>query len=194
MCSKVEIEKVIRGANGRAHKQELQDEENRLMWSVGMSRPIPRTERGIRVTLARKIHAGHRKKKNLDGLYEMLRHGKTMSKVSSATSVIKEPNKPEVRVRNSDIAKFGKKHERNTWLKRFRNQNHKRDLFRKDFGSKKIKCSKKQSDDVSVISSDLSCISAASIVARALKMRIPRRNLKHDETFKSRPYLTNIAF
>ena len=55
-----------------------------------------------------------------------------------------------------------------------------------------MKRNKKQSDDVSVVSSGRSCISSTSNVARSLKMRIPKRNPKHDEAFLNRPDLTQI--
>ena len=42
--------------------------------------------------------------------------GRTVGKVSPTISIIKEPNKTEVRVQNSDIAKFSTKHERYTDL------------------------------------------------------------------------------
>ena len=66
--------------------------------------------------MARNIHENQRQKKNLDGLYEVLAPGSTAGKISPTTSVIKEPNRPEVRVRNSDIAKFGTKNEPDTEL------------------------------------------------------------------------------
>ena len=40
---------------------------------------------------------------------------------------------------------------------------------------------------MSVISSGRSCISTSSNVARALRMRIPKRNPKHDDAFLNRP-------
>ena len=57
-----------------------------------------------------------------------------------------------------------------------------------------MKRNRKQSDDISVVSSGRSCISSASNVARSLKMRIPKRNPKHDQTFIDRPDLTQILF
>ena len=113
----------------------------------------------------------------------MLAPGSTVCKVSP-TSVIKEPNRQEVRVRNSDIAKFGTRAERDTDLTQYierrpkkvnektieqKSYKHKRDLIRKITGDKKIKRNRKQSDDVSVVSSGRSCISSASNVARSLK-------------------------
>ena len=64
MCSHVEIEKVICAAKARAHdeQQNRKDEESRLVWSEGISRPIPRSEGAYRSRLD-KIHAAHRQKK-----------------------------------------------------------------------------------------------------------------------------------
>ena len=130
-----------------------------------------------------------------------------MGKISLTTSVINEPNKPKVRVRNSDIAKFGTKKERDTELGQYidrrpkkiqekteeqKNINTKKDLLRKDLGSKKIERNRKQPDDVSIVSSGRSCNSTSSNVARALKMRIPKCNPMHDEAFQIRPDLTKV--
>ena len=128
--------------------------------------------------------------------------------ISPTTSVFKEPNRQEeVRVRNSDIAKFGTKAERDTELTQYverrpkkisektieqKINKHRRDLIRKNTGDKKIKRNRKQADDISVISSGRSCISSASNEARSLKMRIPKRNPKHDEAFINRPDPTQI--
>ena len=108
MISDIEIERVIGAENARAHdeQQEMKDKEARLIWSEGISRPILFFERSIQFKIARKIHAAHRKKNNLDNLYEVLAPWSTVGKASQTTSVIKEPNSPEVRFRNSDIAKY----------------------------------------------------------------------------------------
>ena len=45
---------------------------------------------------------------------EALAPGSTVERTSDTTTVIKEPGVPEVRVRNSDIAKFDTRAERNT--------------------------------------------------------------------------------
>ena len=186
-------------ARARAEQDKRNDGEQGLIKSEGISRSIPCSERSIQVKLARKLHENQRQKKNLDGLYEVLAPGSAVCKVSPTTSVIKEPNRQEVRVRNSDIAKFGTRAERDTDLSRYIERRpkkinektierkiykHKRDLIRKNTGDKKIKRNKKQSDT--------SCISSASNVARSLKMRIPKRNPKQDEAFSNRPDLTQI--
>ena len=118
MCSDVEIEKFICVANTRAHEEQekIKDGESRLMRSEGNTRPIPRSERSKQLKIARKIHAAQRQKKDLDRLYEVLVPGSTVLKISPTTRVKKETNRPEVRVRNSDIAKFGTRNERDTEL------------------------------------------------------------------------------
>ena len=181
--------------------------EQRLIWSKGVSRPIPCSERNIQVKIARKIHESQRQKKNLDRLYEVLAPGSTVCKISPTTSVIKEPNRQEVRVQNSGIAKFGTIAERDADLGQYierrpkkiyektvekKIMKHRRALVRKNTGDKKIKRNKKQADDISVVSSGRSCISTASNVASSLKMRIPKRNPKHDDAFANRPDLTQI--
>ena len=194
-------------ALARAEQEKRKDGEERFLNSEGVSRPIPCSERSVQVKLARKLHESQRQKKNLDGLYEVLAPGSTVCKVSPTTSVIKEPHKQEVRVRNSDIAKFVTRTERDTDLAQYIERRpkktneqtiehkiykHKRDLIRKNTGDKNIKRNRRQSDDVSVVSSGRSCISSASNITRSLKMRIPKRNPRHDEAFLNRPDLTQI--
>ena len=184
----------------------MKDGEQRLIWSEWVGRPNPCSERSIQVKLARNVHDSQRQKKNLDGLYEVPAPGSTVCKVSPTTSVIKEPNRQEVRVRNSDIAKFGTKAERDLGLGRYIERRpkktykktveqqivkHRRDLVR-NLGDKKIRRNKRQADDISVVSSGRSCISTVSNVARSLKMGIPKSNPKHDDAFANRPNLTQI--
>ena len=130
-----------------------------------------------------------------------------VGKVSPTTSVIKEQNRPEVIVRNSDIAKLGTRHECDTKLGQYIDRrlrkiqertleqkisNHRKELLGKYLGIKKIKRTRKQPDDITIISFGRSCISTSSNVAKALKMRIFKRNPKHDEAFQNRPDLTQI--
>ena len=70
MCSDEEIEKVICAANAQDHKEQQKpnDEEPRPIVFEGISRPISQSERRVQVKIARKKHAAHRQKKNLDGL------------------------------------------------------------------------------------------------------------------------------
>ena len=127
----------------------MKDGEQRLIWSEGVSMPIPYSERSFQVKIAKKIHDNQRQKKNLDGLHEVLAPGSTVCKVSPTTSVIKEPNRQEVRLRNSDIANFGTKAERNLDLGQYIERRpmkiyektveqkivkHRRELVRKNLG------------------------------------------------------------
>ena len=176
------------------------------MWWKDISRHILRSECGMQMKIARKFQAAHRQKKNL---YEFLcfDSGEHSWKNHPTTSIIKQLNEPEVRVRNSYIAKFVTKHEKDTELALYANrrphklnqktleqklQNQKKDLLRKDFGSKKMKRSRKQTDGVCVISSGRSCNSVTSNVGRTLKMRVAKKNQKHDVAFQNRSNLTHI--
>ena len=93
-------------------------------------------------------------KKNLEGLYEVLAPSLNILKVSPTTSTKKEPGKPIVTVRNSDIAKFGTLQERQNPLKVYANrrgprigeklvqehiQSHIKQFTRKIKGDKKTK-------------------------------------------------------
>ena len=57
LYSDTEIEKAICAANSRAHEEQekMKDGESRLMWSEGIARPIPRSERRVRVKIARQF-------------------------------------------------------------------------------------------------------------------------------------------
>ena len=106
-------------SRARVEQEKRNDGEQRPIRSEGILRSIPCSERSIQVKLARKLHENQRQKKNLDGLYEVLAPGSTVCKVSPTTSVIKEPNRQEVRVRNSAIAKFDTRAERDTDLTQY---------------------------------------------------------------------------
>ena len=81
----------------------------RVRYAIGvhpkLNNPIPRTEQSLELMLAGKV--SKRSKKDLRGLWETLASGSTVMRTSPITTVIKEPGVPEVKVRNSDIAKFG---------------------------------------------------------------------------------------
>ena len=133
LCSDTEIEKIICAANARAKKEEkiMKDVERRLIKSEGIFRPIPCSERSLQVKLARKIQESQRQKKNLDGFYEVLAPRSPVCKVSPTTSVLKEPNRQEVRVRNSDIAKFGTRAEQDTKFTQLRERRPKK-IYKKN--------------------------------------------------------------
>ena len=100
--SYIEVEAGMTRASQEAHnrEQESTDGESRF----------------IRTRVCRP-HGKRRSKKNLEGLYEVLAPGSQILKVSPTTSTIKEPGKPIVTVRRSDIAKFGTLQEEQTPLK-----------------------------------------------------------------------------
>ena len=115
-------------------------------------------------------------------MYEVLAPGTHTQKVSPTTSTIKEPGKPVVTVRNSDIAKFGTQLERQTQLKAYADrrgprsgeklveeliQSHVKKFTRKLKGDKKMTHRKR--DPGSGVSSSKSNIS------RAMRGRIPKK-------------------
>ena len=79
-----------------------------------LSNPIPRTEQSLEVKLARNL--SKRSKRDLRGLWDTLATDITVVRTPPTRAVIKHSGVPEVKVRNSDIAKFGTKTERNTDL------------------------------------------------------------------------------
>ena len=83
---------------------------------------MPRTETSLSVKLAKKKQRTKRSKKSLDGLYEVLAPGSSVVKTDAYTSVITEPGKREVTIRNFDLAKFGTKAERQTELQTYANR------------------------------------------------------------------------
>ena len=64
------------------------------------------TEASLILKKAKKRPKNKRSKKSLDGLYEVLAPGSSVIKSDAYTSMIKEPGKREVTIRNSDLAKF----------------------------------------------------------------------------------------
>ena len=133
------------------------------------------------MNLARKIHGKRRSKKNLERLYEVFAPGSHILKVSPTTSTIKEPGKPVVTVRNSDIAKFGTQLERQTPLKAYADrrgprsgeklveelmQSHVKEFTKKENGDKKMNHRKR--DPGSGVSS------SKSNNSRAMRGRIPK--------------------
>ena len=144
---------------------------------------MPRTEKSLSVKLAKKKPRTKRSRKRLDGLYEILAPGSSVVKTDSYTSVIKEPGKREVTIRNSDLAKFGTKAERQTDLQNHPNRKpkvpsgkiteelinqHAKEAMKKLEGNKGMK-HRKIADDASAVSS------IQSNVTRALRVRLPTK-------------------
>ena len=113
-----EIEKNMCKATKDAHSSErlVGDNESRSLHTTKAHRPIPLKGNTVQLNIARKKHPSRRSKKNLDGLYDVLAPGSVVQKTYQYTSVIREPGKLEVTVRNSDIAKFATRDERKSKL------------------------------------------------------------------------------
>ena len=92
------------------------NKESRFKTHPQLTDPIPRTEQSLKVKLARKLPSKKRAKRQLAGLYEVLKPGYFVTKSSSTTTIINEPGRSPVKVRDSDLAKFGIKAERSTNL------------------------------------------------------------------------------
>ena len=124
-----------------------------------------------------------RSKRDLRGLWETLAPGRTVVRTSDTPTVIKEPGVPEVSVRNSDIAKFGTRAERNTELWQYAQRRplpyekiteekiaeHTKDLKKKYRGEIKIRQLSTQSDAASGVSS------ASSNISKAMSSRKPNK-------------------
>ena len=159
------------------------NKESRVITHPDVGQAVPMTEASLTLKLAKKKPKNKRFKKNLDGLYEVLVPGSSVIKSDSYTSLIKEPGKREVTIRNSDLAKFGTKAERQTDQKNYADRRPKvptgkitedlinqraKEARRKQKRNEKIK-HKRIADDMSAVSS------IHSNVSRALRVRMPTK-------------------
>ena len=118
-------------------------------------------------------------KKKFRIIYKVLAQGSTVRKLSPITIVKKEPNKPEVRVRKSDIANLAQNMNGEQIGHSMRKEHRQRltNNVGKHSESQKGLFAKirpgKQADDVSVISSARLGKSTTRNIVRAIKMRIP---------------------
>ena len=180
--SDIEVEIGMTRASNEAKERERAstDGESRFLKTKAI-RAIPLKERAVELNLARKVHGKRRSKKNLEGLYEVLAPGSHILKVSPTTSTIREPGKPIVTVRNSDMAKFGTKLERQTPLKAYADRrgprsgekiveelirSHIKEFTRKQKGDKKMKHRKREPGS--------GVSSSKSNISRAMRGRIPK--------------------
>ena len=166
---------------GRRYNGEHNKSVSRFILHPKLNNPIPRSEKSLDLKLARKVTK--RSKRDLRGLWETLAPGSTVVRTSDTTIVIKEPGVPEVSVRNSDIAKFGTRAERNTELWQYAQRRplpydktteekiaqHTKDLKKKFRGEIKIRHRPTQSDAASGVSS------ANSNISKAMSARKPRK-------------------
>ena len=92
------------------------NKESRFIIHPKLTNPIPRTEKSLNVKLEQKLPNKKRAKRQLAGLYEVLKPGSFVTKSSPTTTINNEPGRSTVKVRDSDLAKFGTKAERSTNL------------------------------------------------------------------------------
>ena len=155
--------------------------ESRVIPHPEVGLAVPRTEASLAVKLDKKKQRTKSSKKSLDRLYEVLAPSTSVVKTDTYISVIKEPGKRDVRIRNSDFAKLGTKAERQTELQLYANRrpkaptgkitedhiiHHAKEARKKLDGGKRMK-HRKIADDASAVSS------IHSIVTRALRVRLP---------------------
>ena len=166
---------------GRRYNGDHNKSISRFIIHPKLNNPIPRTERSLDLKLARKVMK--RSKRDLRGLRETLAPGSTVVRTPDTTTVIKEPGVPEVSVRNSDIAEFGTRAERNTDLWQYAQRRrlpyektteekiaqHTKELKKKFRGDIKIRHRPTHSDAASGVSS------ANSNISEAMASRKPRK-------------------
>ena len=102
-------------------KNEDPNKESRVIPHPEVGLSVPRTEASLEIKLAEKRPRTKRSRKSQDGLYEMLAPGSSVVKTNTFTSVIKEPGKRDETIRDSNLAKFGTKAERQTELQLYAN-------------------------------------------------------------------------
>ena len=88
-----------------------------MILHTDVGRQVPRIKDSLKLKLAEIKLKIRRSKKSLDGLCEVLAPVSTVIKTNEQTSILKEPGKKEVMIRNSDLAKFGTIAARQTDLK-----------------------------------------------------------------------------
>ena len=181
--TEIETNKDRLSKDGTKRKNEDPHKESRVIPYPDVGQSVSRTEAPLEVKLAKKRPRTRRSKKSFDGLYDVLAPGSSVVKTDTFTSVIKEPGKRDVSIRNSDLAKFGTKAERQTELQVYANRrpkiptgktteelisHHAKELRKKLEGGKRMK-HRKVADDVSTVSS------IHSNVTRALRVRMPTK-------------------
>ena len=162
------------------------NKESRFIIHPKLTNPIPRTEKSLNVKLAWKLPNKKRAKRQLAGLYEVLKPGSFVTKSSPTTTIINEPGRSPVKVRDSDLAKFGTKAVRSTNLWAYAQRRpapyeqttetkiakHSNDVKRQKRGEIKIR--HRHRDTTSVVSSVNSNVSRALTVRKPVKPQ-PKR-------------------
>ena len=67
------------------------NKDSRFITHSQLTDPVPRTEQSLKVKLARKLPNKKRAKRQLAGLYEVLKPGSFVTKSSPTTAIINEP-------------------------------------------------------------------------------------------------------
>ena len=182
--SDILIEEALQKAQVEAGRRYNGEHNKSVSWFIlhpKLNNPIPRSEKSLDLKLARKVTK--RSKRGLRGLWETLAPGSTGERTSDITTIIKEPGVLKVRVRNSDIAKFGTRAERHTDIWQYAQRRplpyektteekisqHMKDLKKKYRGEIKIRHRPTQSDAVSGDSS------ANSNISKAMSSRKPKK-------------------
>ena len=180
--SNILIEEAMQKAQvdaGRRCNGEHNKSVSRFIIHPKFNNPMPRSENELDLKLAQKVTK--RSKRDLIGLWETLAPGSTLERTLDTTTVIKEPGVPEVRVCNSDIAKFGAERHTDIWQYAQRRPlpyektteekifQHMKDLKKKYRGEIKIRHRPTQSDAASGVSS------ANSNISKAMSSREPKK-------------------
>ena len=185
--SDIFIEEAMQKAQldaGRRYNGDHNMSVSRFSVHPKLNNPIPRTEQSLDLKLARKVTK--RSKRDLQGLWDTLAPGSTVVRKSDTITDIKEPGVPEVCVRNSNIAKFGTRAERNTDLWEYAKRRplpyektteekisqHTKELKKKFRGEIKIRHRPTQSDAASGVSSENSNISKAMASRKPKKPQV----------------------
>ena len=190
---------------GRRYNGEHNKSVSRFILHPKLNNPIPRSEKSLDLKLARKVTK--RSKRDLRGLWETLAPGSTVVRTSDTTTVIKEPGVPEVSVRNSDIAKFGTRAERNTELWQYAQRRplpydktteekiaqHTKDLKKKFRGEIKIRHRPTQSDAASGVSSANSNISKAMLARKPRKPQAGGKRSRHTSVSLNTSNASSVA-
>ena len=116
--SDTEVEKNMCQASLDAGQRyrDSDNKESRFITHPQITDPIPRREKSLNVKLARKLPNKKRAKRQLAGLYEVLKPRSFVTKSSPTTTIINEPGRPPVKIHDGDLAKFGSRAERSTNL------------------------------------------------------------------------------
>ena len=181
--TELELKRDRLGKDAAKRKNEDPNTESRVIPHQEIGLLVPRTEASLEIKLAKKRPRTKRSKKSLEGLYEVLAPGSSVVKTDNFTSVIKEPGKRDVTIRNSDLTKFGIKDERQTELQLYANRqsktptgkitedlisHHAKETRKKIEGGKRME-HRKIADDISAVSS------IHSNLTRALRVRMPTK-------------------